>query len=147
NDTFATVMQNAKRVDDPMRGPSGHGPSAHVLGTRRGVLTRVGDMYADPFTDRYPGFDPAHVAYVFTLPLRAGETKALVTFVAKGMSEAYDARVGAARIRDAVVPDQPAGLTANVPAAGSEIARVTGIARRLVAAPDFTGLTPLQRSQ
>ena len=45
-DTFVTVMQNAKRVDDPMRGPSGHGPSAHVLGSRGGVLNRVGDMYA-----------------------------------------------------------------------------------------------------
>jgi amidase len=111
------------------------------------VLTRVGDMYADPFTDPYPGFDPAHVGYVFTLPLRAGETKAIVTFVAKGLSEAYDARAGAARIRDGVVPDQPAALTANVPPPGSEIARVTDIARRLVAAPDFTGLTPLQRSQ
>jgi hypothetical protein len=32
-DTFVTVMQNAKRVADPMRGPSGHGPSAHVLGS------------------------------------------------------------------------------------------------------------------
>jgi amidase len=146
-DTFVTMMQNAKHVSDPMRGPSGHGPSAHVLGTRRGVLTRAGDMYADPFKDPYPGFDPAHVGYVFTLPLRAGETKALLTFVAKGLSELYDARVGAARIRDGVVPDQPRGLTANVPAAGSEIARVTEIARKLVAAPDLAGLTPLQRSQ
>src|SRR5436305_796629 len=68
-DTFVTMMQNAKRVADPMRGPSGHGPSAHVLGTKSGVLTRVGDMYADPFSDGYPGFDPAHVGYVFRLTL------------------------------------------------------------------------------
>ena len=33
-DSFVTVMQNAKKVDDPMKGPSGHGPSAHVLGTK-----------------------------------------------------------------------------------------------------------------
>src|SRR4029079_7922587 len=45
-DTFVTVMQNARQVADPMRGPSGHGPSAHVLGTKAGVLTGVGDMYA-----------------------------------------------------------------------------------------------------
>jgi len=104
-------------------------------------------MYADPFVDRYPGFDPAHVGYVFSLTLHAGETRALVTFVAKGLSEVYDARVAAARIRDGIVPDRPAGLTSNVPAAGSEIARVTEIARRLVASPDMRGLTRLQRSQ
>ena len=33
NDTFVTVMQNARRAADPARGPSGHGPSAHVLGS------------------------------------------------------------------------------------------------------------------
>src|SRR5262252_6750488 len=104
-DTFATLMQNARRVADPMHGPSGHGPSAHVLGTARGVLTRIGDMYGDPFVDRYPGFDPAHVAYVFRLALKPGQTKALVTFVAKGLSELYDASKGSVRIRDGVVPE------------------------------------------
>jgi amidase len=145
-DTFVTMMQNAKRVADPMRGPSGHGPSAHVLGTKSGVLKRAGDMYGDPFSDRYPGFDPAHVGYVFRLTLRPGETKALVTFVAKGLSELYDARAqGSVRIRDGIAPEQPAD--AKIPAAGSEIARVTEIARTLVASPDLRGLTPLQRSQ
>src|SRR5712692_3396870 len=43
SDTFVTMMQNVRRVSDPMRGPSGHGPSAHVLGTKRGVLSRIGD--------------------------------------------------------------------------------------------------------
>jgi amidase len=129
-DAFVTVMQNARRVDDPMRGPSGHGPSAHVLGSKRGVLTAVGDMYADPFVDRWPGFDPAHIGYVFTFTVKPGETKALVTFVAKGLSEVYGSRGASA-----------------IPAAGSEIARVTGIARRLAAAPDVRGLTALQRSQ
>ena len=67
-DSFVTVMQNARGVADPMRGPSGHGPSAHVLGSKTaGLLTGVGDMYADPFADRWPGFDPAHIGYVFTL--------------------------------------------------------------------------------
>ncbi len=146
-DSFVTMMQNVTRVDDPMRGPSGHGPSAHVLGDRRGVFERAGDMYADPFTDPYPGFDPAHVGYVFSLPLRPGETRALVTFVAKGMSEFYDARIGAARIRDGAAPREPQGIAANVPPPGSEIARVTAIARRLVASPDLRGLTPLERSQ
>jgi amidase len=148
NDTFVTMMQNVRRVGDPMRGPSGHGPSAHVLGTATGVLTRAGDMYADPFVDRYPGFDPAHVGYVFRLALRPGETKALVTFVAKGLSELYDSRTqGSVRLRDGVVPEQPQGSPSNVPPAGSEIARVTEIARMLVASPDLRGLTALQRSQ
>jgi len=86
-----------------------------------------------------------HVGYVFRLTLRPGETKALVTFVAKGLSELYDAGKASMRIRDGVVADQPAD--AKIPAAGSEIARVTEIARRLVASPDLRGLTPLQRSQ
>ena len=50
-DSFVTVMQNARQAADPMRGPSGHGPSAHVLGTKAGVLTAIGDMYGDPFHD------------------------------------------------------------------------------------------------
>src|SRR5206468_559843 len=73
---------------------------------------------------------------------------ALVTFVAKGLSELYDPRVqGGVRIRDGIVPAAPAGSAPTVPPAGSEIARVTDIARKLVAAPDFRGLTPLQRSR
>ena len=61
-------MQNARGVSDPRQGPSGHGPSAHVLGSRATALrTATGDMYADPFADAYPGFDAAHVGYVFTL--------------------------------------------------------------------------------
>ena len=94
SDSFVTVMQNARGVADPLQGPSGHGPSAHVLGTRAGVLTSVGDMYADPFSDSYPGFDPAHIGYVFTLRLEPGQTVALVTFVVKGLSEVYDPRGG-----------------------------------------------------
>ena len=129
-DTFVTVMQNARRVEDPIKGPSGHGPSAHVLGSRSGVLTAVGDMYADPFVDRYPGFDPAHIGYVFTFTLKPGQTTALMTFVVKGLSEVYGSR----------------GAT-TIPAAGSEILRVTSIARRLVAEPDLRGLTARQRSQ
>jgi amidase len=147
-DTFATVMQNVRRVADPMHGPSGHGPSAHVLGSARGVFVRAGDMYGNPFEDRYPGFDPAHIGYVFTLTVGPHQTKALVTFVVKGLSEVYDARTqGSVRIRDGIVPDPPAGSATTVPAAGSEIARVTEIARKLVAAPDLRGLTPLQRSE
>jgi amidase len=143
SDTFVTVMQNAKNVDDPMRGPSGHGPSAHVLGSRGGVLTKAGDMYADPFTDRWPGYDPAHIGYVFSFRLRPGQTIALLTFVVKGLSETYDASApGSARARDGA-----AAGGAHVPAAGSEIARVTDIARKLVAAPDVRGLTARQRSQ
>src|SRR5260221_4833009 len=50
DDTFVTVMQNARRVSDPMRGPSGHGPSAHVLRSHPPrPLTARRDMYSDPF--------------------------------------------------------------------------------------------------
>ena len=63
------------------------GPSAHLLGSRTGVLTSIGDMFADPFVETWPGYDPAHIGYVFTLRLRPGETAALVTFVVKGLSE------------------------------------------------------------
>jgi len=148
SDTFVTMMQNARRVADPMRGPSGHGPSAHVLGSKSGLMTGVGDMYSDPFSERWPGFDPAHVGYVFRFTVKPGETGALVTFVVKGLSEMYDARVQVAvRIRDGIVPEPPPGSAPKIPAAGSEIARVTEIARRLVAAPDLRGLTARQRSQ
>jgi amidase len=147
-DTFVTVMQNAKRVDDPMRGPSGHGPSAHVLGSRGGVLNRVGDMYADPFSDRWPGFDPGQIGYVFTFTLAPGQTSSLMTFVAKGLSELYDSRARGVVVRDGVPSALgPSGSPPKIPAAGAEIARVTGIARKLVDAPDLRGLTARQRSQ
>ncbi len=150
-DSFVVVMQNAREVARPIEGPSGHGPSAHVLGTPgRGVFSRVGDMYASPFDDAYPGFDPAHIGYVFTLRLAPGETRSLMTFVVKGLSEVYDPRGGPpTALRDAIVePTFEAVYTggdARIPSAGSEIARVAGIARRLVAAPDLEGLTARQR--
>jgi amidase len=152
-DSFVTVMQNARGVDDPMHGPSGHGPSAHVLGTQNaGLLTRIGDMYADPFIDPWPGFDPAHVGYVYAFTVEPGQTAALLTFVVKGLSEVYDPRGGfPVSIRDAIVaPKQEAVFsrgTPVIPAAGSEIARVTETARRLAAEPDLRGLTPRQRAQ
>jgi amidase len=153
NDTFVTVMQNARRAADPARGPSGHGPSAHVLGSHAGgLLTAVGDMYGDPFTSRWPGYDPAHIGYVFTLSVKPRQTVALMTFVVKGLSEVYDPRGGfPIPLRDAIVAPKYqapyAGEAPKIPEAGSEIARVSGIARRLVAAPDLRGLTPLQRSR
>ncbi len=152
-DSFVTVMQNATHVSDPTRGPSGHGPSAHVLGSHAaGLLTAVGDMYADPFTARWPGYDPAHIGYVFTLTVRPGQTVALMTFVVKGLSEVYDPRGGfPIPLRDALVAPKYAapytGASPAIPRAGSEIARVTGAARRLVADPDLRGLTPVQRSE
>jgi Asp-tRNA(Asn)/Glu-tRNA(Gln) amidotransferase A subunit family amidase len=53
-------------------------------------------------------------------------------------------------IRDAIVaPKQEAVFSGEpvIPAAGSEIAKVTATARRLVAEPDLRGLTPTQRAQ
>jgi amidase len=150
NDTFVTMMQNATSASDPSRGPSGHGPSAHVLGTTKGLLTSVGDMYANPFADRWPGFDPAHVGYVFTLRLAPAQTSALVTFVVKGLSEVYDPRGGyPIAIKDGLVSGEPpfSGPDAKIPAAGSEIARVSELARQLVKSPDLNGLTARQRAQ
>jgi len=152
SDTFVTVMQNARGVSDPMRGPSGHGPSAHVLGTKAGVLTRIGDMYGDPFADAYPGFDPAHIGYVFRLRIEPGRTASLMTFVIKGLSETYDPRGGfPVALKDALVApkhQQPyAGPDAKIPAAGSQIAYVTDVAKKLAADPDLRGLTTTERSE
>jgi amidase len=153
NDSFVSVMQNAREVEDPMKGPSGHGPSAHVLGSKTAdVFARTGDMYGDPFVDQWPGFDPAHIGYVFKLQLKPGQTAALMTFVVKGKSEVYDPRGGfPIKVHDGlVIPnyDAPyAGKNPHIPEAGSEIARVTEIARKLVGQPDLRGLTPLQLSQ
>jgi amidase len=152
-DSFVTVMQNARAVADPLRGPSGHGPSAHVLGTAAsGLLTKIGDMYADPFVDAWPGFDPAHVGYVFTFSVEPGRTVSLMTFVVKGLSETYDPRGGVPiPLRDALVaPKHQAPFsqgTPSIPSAGSQIALVTDTARRLIEAPDVRGLTPRQRAQ
>jgi amidase len=150
-DTFVTVMQNARGVADPTQGPSGHGPSAHVLGdgAASGLFQRGGNMYGDPFTEAYPGYDPAHVGYVFRLELAPGQTESLVTFVVKGLSEIYDPRGGfPISRRDALLSNWSdavyAGADRKVPAAGSEIARVTAEARRLVETPDLRGLTPRQ---
>ena len=151
SDTYVTVMQNAKGVANPALGPSGHGPSAHVLGKGRpGVLTSIGDMYGNPFVDAWPGFDPAHIAYVYTLRLRPGQTSALMTFVVKGLSEVYDPRGGyPLPFKDALVTGEAvySGPDAKIPAAGSEIKRVTSIAAELVKSPDLRGLSTRQRSQ
>ena len=149
-DSFVTVMQNAKGVANPASGPSGHGPSAHVLGTKAGVRIAVGDMFGDPFVDQWPGYDPAHIGYVFSLRLRPGQTLALVTFVVKGLSEVYDPRGGyPLPFKDALITGEAvySGADAKVPAAGSEIAGVTDVARQLAKAPDLRGLTARQRAQ
>ena len=149
-DAFVTVMQNANKTANPALGPSGHGPSAHVVGSKPGLLTSIGDMYGDPFVDAYPGFDPAHLAYVFTIRLRPGETRALVTFVVKGLSEVYDPRGGyPIPFKDALSTGEAVYTApdARIPAAGSEIKRVTDIAAELAKTPDLRGLSPLQRSQ
>ena len=107
-------------------------------------------MYGDPFASTWPGFDPAHLGYVFTLRLRPGETRALMTFVVKGLSEVYDPRGGfPIAARDSLVApkhDEPySGGEPTIPAAGSEIARVTAAAEQLVREPDLRGLTSRPR--
>jgi amidase len=147
NDTFVTVMQNANDAADPSRGPSGHGPSAHVIGSGH---VSAGDMYSDPFSISWPGFDPAHIGYVFSLRLRPGQTSALLTFVVKGLSEVYDPRGGSPLpFKDALIFGEPvySGPDARIPAAGSEIARVTTLARQLSVGPDLRGLTFRQQMQ
>ncbi len=149
-DTHVTVMQNAREVANPRSGPSGHGPSAHVLGNRSGLLTSVGDMYGNPFDTPWPGFDPAHIGYVFTLRLKPGETRALVTFVVKGLSEVYDPRGGyPIPYRDALLGGEPVydRPDARIPDAGSEIAKVEAVAVQLERSPDLSGLTPRQQSR
>ena len=153
SDQFVTVMQNSKKVADPKQGPSGHGPSSHVLGTKiTGIRRAVGNMYGDPFVEKWPGFDPAHIGYVFTLKLKPGESVALLTFVVKGLSEVYDLRGGfpISTANGLVVPNFDAvysGEQPKIPSAGSEIARVTSIAQAMLKAPDLTGLTPRQRQR
>jgi amidase len=150
SDAFVTVMQNARNAADPSQGPSGHGPSAHVIGNRAGVLSATGDMFGDPFIAAWPGFDPAHIGYVFTLRLLPGETRALMTFVVKGLSEVYDPRGGyPLPFKDALVTGEAvySGPDARVPAPGSEIKRVSDLAAQLSKQPDTRGLTPLQLSQ
>jgi len=147
-DSFVTMMQNATDTKDPRAGPSGHGPSAHVTGT--GLPIATGNMYGNPFTEKWPGFDPAHIGYVFTLRLPAGGTASLMTFVVKGRSETYDPRGGyPIPFKDALITGQApyAGADANIPKAGSEIAAVTEQARHLVAQPDTRGLTALELSR
>ncbi|HEX3602275.1 MAG TPA: amidase family protein [Lacipirellulaceae bacterium] len=152
-DSFVTVMQNAKDVADPMTGPSGHGPSAHVLGSKTsGVFTSVGNMYGDPFVEKWPGFDPAHIGYVFTLKLKPGQTSALLTFVVKGKSEVYDPRGGfPINVHNGlVIPNfDPVykGEHAKIPAPGSEIKIVTEVAAKLAGEPDLRGLTPRQMAE
>jgi amidase len=151
-DTFVTVMQNARNAADPMRGPSGHGPSAHVLGNKPGTFERAGDMYADPFANAWPGYDPAHIGYVFTFTVPPGATVSLMTFVVKGLSEVYDPRGGfPVPLKDAIVAPKNlavyAGPSPKIPAAGSQITAVTETAKQLAAEPDLRGLTPLQRSR
>jgi Asp-tRNA(Asn)/Glu-tRNA(Gln) amidotransferase A subunit family amidase len=109
-------------------------------------------MYGDPFVDAYPGYDPAHIGYLYDLTLAPGQTAALVTFVVKGASEVYDPRGGyPIATRDALLSNWSdpvyAAADRRVPAPGSEIARVTEVARRLAANPDLRGLTPRQRAQ
>src|SRR5262249_7820924 len=143
SDGFVTVMQNARNVPDPMTGPSGHGPSAHVLGSKTaGMLTAVGDMYSNPFTDKWPGFHPAHMGYLFTLGLKPGQTAALRIFVVKGKSETYDPRGGfPTTVRDGLVTpnfdDVYSGKHPKIPPAGSEITRVTEVAKKLLTEPDL----------
>jgi len=138
SDTFVTMMQNARGVEDPMRGPSGHGPSAHVLGSKTaGLLTRIGDMYANPFEDAWPGFDPAHIAYVYSFPIDPGRTVSLMTFVVKGLSETYDPRGGfPISIRDGLVAPKHrapfSGAAPIIPRAGSQIEAVTETAKRQI---------------
>ena len=149
SDASVTVMQGGANLVDPMKGPSAYGPSAHVLG-KGSALSRFGDMYADPFTDSYPGFDPAHIGYVFRLRLPPGETRALLTFVAKGRAEGFDPSGGIpVPIKDALIARYfaPPAPNPKLLTAGSQIAYVTDVAHRLVASPDLTGLTPRQRAQ
>src|SRR6185295_802188 len=70
----------------------------------------------------------------------------------KGLSEVYDPRGGfPIKVRDGLVAPNfdatYAGKQPKIPAAGSEIAKVTEVARKLSESPDLRGLTKRQLSQ
>ena len=139
-DSFVTVMQNARGVADPARGPSGHGPSAHVLGSHAaGLLTRdrrhVRGSVRRPVARLRSG---AHRLRLHVHGSRPARRCALMTFVVKGLSEVYDPRGGfPIPIRDGIVAPKnadavPGGTPGSRPR-DREIAKVTETARRLVA--------------
>ena len=73
-----------------------------------------------------------------------------MTFVVKGLSEVYDPRGGyPIPYKDALLRGQDVytGPDAKIPAAGSEIKRVSDIAAQLSKSPDLRGLTRLQLTQ
>ena len=99
-----------------------------------------------PIRASIPHTSPTCLRFAFVL----AKHSALVTFVVKGLSEVYDPRGGyPIPFKDALATGEAvySGADARIPAPGSEIKRVTGIAAELAKAPDLRGLSPLQRSQ
>ena len=153
---FVTVMQNAQRVGRPDArsvGPRSVGararhrrPPALLTPNRRHVRRSVHRRLARLRSG-------AHRLRLHASPSSPGSTVSLMTFVVKGLSEIYDPRGGfpisiARRARRAEeLGAVTRGPAPSIPAAGSQIARVTDVARRLVADPDLRGLTPRQRAQ
>ena len=92
NDRFVTVGPGRPEGHKKSHGWTFRARSiCHVIGTKiSGLLTSVGDMYGNPFEDKWPGYDTAHIGYVFTLRLKPGESAALMTFVVKGAGEGSD---------------------------------------------------------
>ena len=154
-DSFVTVMQNARGVADPMRGPVG----ARTVGARArhreppALLTRVGDMYGDPFVDTMARLRSGPHRLRVHARLRPGQTTALVTFVVKGLSEVYDPRGGFPVARQG----RPRRRRSDAVYAGADAedsggrigdrARHRDGARSLSRSPDLRGLTPRQRAQ
>ncbi|NHC25085.1 amidase [Nocardioides sp. IC4_145] len=107
-------------------GPSQNGPSATVFGTpgEADALTRMGTFLHDPFDTPLPtdGDEANHPGFVTTLTIAPGDTASLLRYVVTGMPEGR-AVAGATR------------------PAGSEVAKVEGLAATLAGLPAVAGLT------
>ena len=106
HDTFYTLLMPEfwARLNDP------HGEVANALG-RKWQWMMFGETH----------FTLLHVV------------AALITFVVKGLSEVYDPRGGfPVPVKNALIGEEPLyrGPNPKIPAAGSEIARVTDVADR-----------------
>ncbi len=146
-DHFVVFMHNLLDNPNPLDGPSGYGPSAHVFSnTDGGSLSGFSAIDTQPFDSEFP--DPAapqSIGFLHRLNLGPGETKVLLHFVVKGKTEAFEPGTGFPLFLEnagqtAYFKKVP--LSDSFPEAGREIHRVTEAAQRLAAAPDLSGLTP-----
>ncbi len=147
DDHYVVFMQNLLDTPDPVEGPSGYGPSAHVFSNANGgSLVGFSAIDTQPFDAEFP--DPAapqSIGFLHRLTLRPGETKILLHFVVKGKTEAFEPGTGFPVFLENAGQTayfKAVPLSESFPDAGREIDKVTVTAKRLAATPDLAGLTP-----